>query len=165
MEEQVIDEDIELTTIFDLLCSMPEELFSPSIPFWQRKAWSRSESAFEEYEQLNIYSEQLVQRVSSASLLFTYNYFNFKKEMLSATYKRSILTAFVNVSLLLLGIVMLFSVDGSLLISIRILTFLLITLFVAVPYIIFVMWRNSQEFQFYDRVEKLLGIAQKRIVK
>lgn len=166
MTEQTRSEDPELKDVFDFLCSVPEELFTPSTSFWQIKTWSRKvEVTDEEYSQLYIYSQQLAQRVSSASLSFVYEYFNFKKQTLSSEYERSLRAAWQNILLLTLGIALWLWVNNSLMIWAKIVISLLVIFLVVVPYIVFVVWRNFQESQFYDRVEKLLEIALKRVAE
>lgn len=164
MTEQLGSEDTELTEVFDFLCSVPEELFRPSTPFWQIKAWSRkAEITDKEYNQLHIYGQQLTQKVSLASLSFVYKYFNFKKQTLSMKSKRSFRAALQNTLLLIVGITLLLWANNIWMIWAKIIIFLLVIFLVIVPYGVFVVWRNLQEFYFYDRVERLIEIAQKRI--
>lgn len=163
MTERLSNEDLELKDIFVYLCSIPEEFFRPPTPFWQRNTWStRTDITDVEYNQLHIYSQQLVQRVSSSNLSFVYKYFNFKKQTLGIEYKQSLRAALQNVSLLTLGIAPLLWTNNSLTISVNVVILVLVIFLIVVPYIVFVVWRNLQEFHFYDRVERLLEIAQKR---
>lgn len=75
--------------------------------------------------------------------------------------KRSFRAAWQNVLLLILGIAPLLWTNNSLTISVKVVILVLVIFLIVVPYIIFIIRRNLQEFQFYDRVERLLEIAQK----
>lgn len=166
MTEQTRNEDPELKDIFDYLCSIPEELFRPPTAFWQRNTWStRTDITDAEYNQLHIHSQQLAQKVSSSSLSFVYKYFNFKKQMLGIEYKRSLRAALQNVLLLFWGILLLLWANSSLTITAKIVIVFTAISLIIVPYVVFVVWRNLQEFRFYDRVERLLEIAKKRSVE
>jgi hypothetical protein len=166
MTEQIGSEDIELTEVFDFLYSIPEEFFRPPTRFWQKRPWNRKAEVIDEkYDRLHIYGQQLAQKVSSASLWFVYKYFNFKKQALSMKYKQSLRAALQNISLSTLGIALLLWANNSWIIWAKVVIFLLVIFLIIVPYGVFVVWRNLQESHFYDRVERLLEIALKRVTE